>query len=506
MITSNATVTSAALEHLDRDWLRDYPAALLHGLASLVGQRGEALYVTGGAVRNWRAVRPSVDLDLTVTTDGLGWARDLAGRLGGALVPLDEGQGVARVVWQGIVIDFCRFRGPARSLAEDLGLRDFTINAMAVAFDPAGPGLLPPYAIIDPMGGGRDFADGLLRVTSPKVFFDDPLRLLRAFRFMAELGFALEGETEALLRSQADLITGPTGPAGARINGELARIMASGRASVTVRAMAEAGLLGHLFPELQAGAGVEQPPSHHLDVLAHNLQALTEMERLLAAPDAFFPGHGPSMTRYLAEQASGTLLKWAALFHDLGKPAVCAERSGRITFHQHERVGAAGFAVLARRFVWKKIEAERVGRLIALHMWPFHLNNVFQKDGVVTPRACLRLVKAVGDELPGLFMLAMADSLAGQGPGKPLAMEAALARLYDQVEETRRRFVEPVLTRPRLLDGHDLRQEFSLRPGPVFSVIFLGLQEAQVAGEVRSRQEAMAWVRDFLRGRQAQDF
>lgn len=490
-------------EQLERDWLRDYPAALLHALATLVRQRGEELYVTGGAVRNWRAGRSSLDLDLTVASDGLGWARDLAARLGGAFVPLDEGQGVARVVWQGIDIDFSRFRGPAQSLAEDLGLRDFTINAMAVAFDPAGPGLLPPYNIIDPMGGGQDFANELIRVTSSRVFSDDPLRLLRAFRFMAELGFALERETAVLVRGQAARITVP---AGERIRGEMSRIMASPRAATTVRAMAEAGLLGYLFPELQAGAGVGQPASHHLDVLAHNLQALVEMERLQGAPDDFFPGHGPPMVRYLAEHGAAPLLKWAALFHDLGKPAVQGERAGRITFHQHERVGAEGFAAIARRLVWKKSEAVRVGRLIALHMWPFHLNNVFQKDGVVTPRACLRLVKAIGAELPGLFMLAMADSLAGQGPGKPVAMEAALARLHDQVEETRRRFIEPVLTRPRLLDGNDLRQEFRLPPGPLFSAIFQGLEEAQVAGEVASRQEAVAWVHDFLHERPEREF
>ena len=490
-------------EQLDRDWLRDYPPALLHALAALVRQRGEELYVTGGAVRNWRAGQSSMDLDLTVASDGPGWARDLAVQLGGAFVPLDEVQGVARVVWQGIEIDFCRFRGPATSLAEDLGLRDFTINAMAVAFDPAGPGLMPPYAIIDPTGGGLDFTKGVIRVTSPTVFVDDPLRLLRAFRFMAELGFSLEGESAALVRHQADLITKP---AGERIGYELARIMASPRAAITVRAMADAGLLSYLFPELQAGSGVGQPASHHLDVLAHNLQALVEMERLQGAPADFFPEHGCGMIQYLADQAAGPLLKWAALFHDLGKPMVLAERDGRITFHQHDRVGAEGFGVIARRFAWRKTEADRVGRLIALHMWPFHLNNVFQKDGVVTPRACLRLVKAVGEELPGLFMLAMADSLAGQGPGKPLAMEGALARLYDQVEETRRQFIEPVLTRPRLLNGHDLRHEFRLQPGPVFSAIFDGLEEARVAGEVRDRDEAMGWVREFLCERQAQDF
>jgi len=129
-------------------------------------------------------------------------------------------------------------------------------------------------------------------------------------------------------------------------------------------------------------------------------------------------------------------------------------------------------------------------------MYPFHLNNVLQKSGI-TPRACLRLVKAAGDELPGLFLLAMADSLAAQGPLKPTGMEASLARLQQQVSAVYSESVRPVLQGPRLLGGEDLKG-LGLMPGPLFREILDGLEQARVEGEVDDREGALVWVRSFL--------
>ena len=487
---------------LKRDWLGDYPLRLRQALADLARSRREDLFIAGGAVREWLAGRLCHDLDLTVARDAMGWARALARDLGAAFVPLDEEQGVARVVWQGLEIDFCQFRGGAKNLEEDLGLRDFTINAMAVSFAPDSAGLLPPYEILDPTGGRGDFQDHIVRATSDEIFVDDPLRLLRAYRFVAALDFTLESQTLKIIQRDAALITNC---AGERIAYETARIMRSAQSHKVFVAMASSGLLQELFPELFAGLGVMQPASHHLDVFSHNLEALARMERLQTEPDRYFPGHGPQMAEYLAQSNKRMLLKWAALFHDLGKPQTLGEKQGRSTFYQHEQAGARQVVVIAARLGWSRANTDMVCSLIRLHMRPFHLNNVLRSDGQVTARACLRLVKAIGDDLPGLFLLAMADSLAGQGPEKPPDMEVALAGLYNDVEAIYREYIQPVLSAERLVDGHDLQKEFKLAPGPLFSRIFEGLQEAQVMGEVSSRQEALAWVGVFI-SEQERDF
>jgi poly(A) polymerase len=126
-------------------------------------------------------------------------------------------------------------------------------------------------------------------------------------------------------------------------------------------------------------------------------------------------------------------------------------------------------------------------------MWPFHLNNARRKTGL-TARACLRLFKAVGPDLPGLFLLTMADSLAGQGPKRPPDMEKELVDLYNEIDRICRIQIKPALNAPRLISGRDLI-DLGLRPGPVFKKILDTVEQAQVEGKVNNRRQAL----DFLK-------
>jgi poly(A) polymerase len=479
--------------YLDRDWLGDYPPIVRLALKKLTGRCRE-VYVAGGAVRDWLGGSPAADLDLAVAGDGLAAARFFAAAIGGAFVPLDERQGVARVVVAGLAIDIASFREGADNIIDDLSRRDFAINAMAVALDPATGALLAPFAVLDPLGGADDLARGLVRAPAAEVFDNDPLRLLRAYRFAACLAFTVELRTEGWIKDRRRLLSRP---APERISYELNEIMASGLAAGTFARMHEARLLAELFPELLSGLGLEQPASHHLDVFSHNMAALAAMENIIADPAAYFPTHAEHFRDYLAVAPHPMLLKWAALFHDLGKPETCLTREdGRATFYNHDRAGGRIFTGIARRLRWGGEHLRTVARLIELHMYPFHLSNASRQTGI-TPRACLRLVKAAGADLPGLFLLAMADSLASQGPLRPPAMEDNLAALYDRVDAVYREAIRPVLNGPPLLTGADLK-DMGLTPGPIFSRILDGLEQARVAGEIADRPAAAAWVRAFL--------
>ncbi|MDF1578617.1 MAG: HDIG domain-containing protein [Desulfurivibrionaceae bacterium] len=478
---------------LDRNWLEEYPQAIRSALKKLAGQCRE-VYVTGGAVRDWLSGKRAIDLDLTVTGDGLAAARFLAEETGGAFVPLDERERVGRVVAGGLTIDISSFREGTSEISADLSLRDFSINAMGVALDPASGTLLEPLSLIDPLGGAADLAKRLVRAPSADVFGNDPLRLLRAYRFAACLSFTIEPRTEGWITPRAELISRP---APERINHELTMIMAGDRSAATVLKMHESGILGVIFPELLPGKGLLQPASHHLDVLDHNLAALAAIEKIIGDPAAFFPEHPDHFRDYLAVPPHPALLKWAALFHDLGKPKTCEIREdGRTTFYNHDRAGAEIFTGIGRRLRWSRGHLRTVAGLIELHMYPFHLSNAIRESGI-TPRACLRLVKAVGEDLPGLFMLAMADSLASRGPLRPIAMEDDLAGLYGMIDKVYRESIRPVLSGPPLLDGHDLKR-MGLAPGPLFGRILAGLEQARVAGEIGGRGAAEDWVRDFL--------
>lgn len=479
------------------DWLQGYPPEIGTGLAA-VGRRCPVLFVAGGTVRDLLLGRRPRDLDLTVPGQAMTCARLLAGILKGAFVPLDETEDVGRVVWRDYTIDFAGFREGTTTIEADLGRRDFTINALAVPLEIGSRGVRPSARLLDPTGGLEDFAQGRLRAASDRIFAADPLRLLRAYRFAAILGFARDDHLEELIRRDRELI-GRT--AAERIASELELLMASERAHAQVAAMAASGLLWEVFPELHEGVGVAQPASHHLDVFHHNLAALGAMEEIQREPGRFFPQDDHDLRTYLGPEARKVRLKWAALFHDLGKPAASGLREGRITFYGHDRAGAERFADIAGRLRWSREQSREVTRLIELHMWPFHLLNASRKTGI-TPRACLRLVRAAGDELPGLFLLAMADSLAGAGTGKPPDMEPALAALYSQVNEIYRRSIKPVFEQPRLLTGRDLQDVFQLEPGPLIGRLLRELEQAQVAGEVSTRDEAVAWLAARLRHRE----
>jgi poly(A) polymerase len=481
---------------LDKNWLNEYPQTIRLALKKLAG-RCRDLYVAGGAVRDWLGGSMAVDLDLAVAGDGIAAARFFAAETGGAFVLLDEREGVARVVVDGLSVDIASFRGGTANIIDDLSRRDFSINAMAVAVDPAIGTLLEPFTLLDPLGGAADLEQGLVRAPSGDVFENDPLRLLRAYRFAACLSFTIEPQTEGWVKAKSSLLTRP---APERIRYELDLIMASGRAAKTFAQMNETRLLGAIFPEILAGVGLEQPASHHLDVFNHNMAALAAIESIIADPAAHFPEHAVHFQDYLAVANHPMLLKWAALFHDLGKPETRGTREdGRTTFYNHDRAGAAIFSSIAHRLRWSREHRRIVAGLIELHMYPFHLSNAIQNTGI-TPRACLRLVKAAGDDLPGLFLLAMADSLASQGPLRPPAMEENLADLYDRVDTVYRESIRPVLTGPPLLTGYDLKG-MGLAPGPIFGQIMDGLEQARVAGEIAGREAAIVWVRDFLAAR-----
>lgn len=485
---------------LVKNWLSDYPRNIRRALKKMAG-RGRELYVTGGAVRDWLAGNIAADLDLSVAGDGIAAARSFSVETGGAFVLLDEREGVARVVVDGLVVDISSFREGTRSIKEDLVRRDFSINAMAVAVDGETGTLLAPFTLLDPLGGAVDLERGLVRAPSGDVFENDPLRLLRAYRFAACLSFTIEPRTVGWIKAKRLLLARS---APERVRYELDRIVASGLAAKTFSQMNAAGILEIILPELIPGKGLEQPASHHLDVFSHNMAALAAVEEIVAAPGKYFAGHDRDFQDYLAIDGHPSLLKWGALFHDLGKPETVAVREdGRTTFYNHDRAGAEIFTRIARRLRWSREHRQTVAKLIELHMYPFHLSNASQTTGI-TPRACLRLVKAVGDDLPGLFLLAMADSLASQGPLRPPAMEAALVALYALVEKVLRESIRPVLSGPPLLNGHDLKR-MGLVPGPLFGQIMEGLEQAQVGGEITGKEEALLWVRSFLDRDQAGD-
>ncbi len=181
-----------------------------------------------------------------------------------------------------------------------------------------------PPELVDPLGGLPDLARGRLRMVAPKNFHDDPLRLLRAYRFAATHGFQITPETTAAIRRAAPEFSRV---AGERVHQELFLLLAAPSAAPVLGAMEAAGLLGQVFPELEDMKGVEQNGYHHLDVYGHSLATVAALEEVLADPEAYFGELAPEVVRYAHQPPKTVLLKLAALFHDAGKPQVQARRT-----------------------------------------------------------------------------------------------------------------------------------------------------------------------------------
>jgi poly(A) polymerase len=452
------------------------------------------VYLVGGAVRDLLLGRQPGDLDFTVPRHAEQWAEKLRVITGGTYVELGREEDAARVVLrQGLDVDFSSFRDGADSITEDLEKRDITVNALAVPVHDLLAGRCQEQdelPIIDPTNGLVDLEQQRIRVISGKSFADDPLRMLRIFRFAAVLDFTVMPGTLEQIRLQRESIERV---AKERVAYELDLIMGSPRAHQSLNAMRDCGLLWEILPELRAGQGMDQPASHHLDVFEHCLEALYQMEQVLADLAHYFPATFPVMAEYLATNKRQVQMKWAALFHDVGKPftyGINEKKGGRITFYNHDLRGADILREIADRLRWPKGDTSLIARLIAGHMRPFFLANN-QRQGKLTFKACLRLVRKIEDHLPGLFLLAMSDALAGKGEASPEDIEQEVAGLFAHLLEVEETHVTPVRTAPPLITGKDLIEKLGLTPGPLFRKILDQVEEAHMAHQVSTCEEAL---------------
>jgi poly(A) polymerase len=489
---------SIARDEAER-WLAHYPERLFAALHAVSTELRTPIFMTGGAVRDWLLGKVPMDLDFSIVRDAAAFTRALQRSLrGGTLVELGRPEDdTCRLVKGDLSIDVTGFRNGAGNIEADLEQRDFTINALGIAIEELLGGEGAVVGIIDPLDGLQDKASRLIRAC-PDAFVDDPLRMLRAFRFFAQLGYSIEPETRGEIVRCAAMIERS---AAERVSYECNCIMASDRAFETMDEMARAGLLEKIAPELWLGDGVEQPAFHHLDVLRHNLRTLDCIEQVIERPTHYFPGCAGPLEIYLENKDNRVLLKWAALFHDVGKPVVqdsASQKHDRITFHNHDGEGARLFQEFASRQKWSKRSRQRVAALITMHMHPFHLLSTRSRDGELSRKARLRICRRAGSELPGLFLLAMADCLAGQGVEKPVGLEEELAGLYCELASLYQEALEPLLAGPKLLTGADLIATLGLSPGPLFRLILEEVETARLEGDIGNREEALEWARHYL--------
>ncbi len=489
------------------------PEDLVAKVLPLVQAQGPEAWLVGGWVRDRLLGRETHDIDFVVPSGAIALARRVADLLGGAFVVLDDSRDTARVVVgpaeAPTYLDFAGLR--ASSIEADLWGRDFTVNAMAVE---ARSSLEAQPPVIDPTNGRRDLAERTLRAVSPDSFREDPLRLLRAVRLSAALGFEVESETALWIRSDAELLDAVSRE---RVRDELAQILSLPGAERSLRQLDELGLLEMVVPELGALRQVEVR-----DGGAAN--ALTEALRCVGATQAFIGWVGGApwglpeqvgrelqaelgpyrqrLSEYLAELLPGgrskaTMLMLAALLYHVGKGATEQGRAapgGR--FLGHDVLGASLAATIARRLCFSSAETVRVRLAVRSYLRPRQMAR--EAELVPDRRAIYRFFRDAEPSGVEAVVLSLAAELAAYDgapdPGHWQRLLAVAAALLDAAFARRREIIDPV----PLVGGHDLIEELGLAPGPQVGVLLDGIREGQAAGEVRTREEALALARRLL--------
>jgi tRNA nucleotidyltransferase/poly(A) polymerase len=519
--TPEAALRAAqASRHKERPEISFIPAdpalvfsPLVHRVAQVA--QDQNVYLVGGAVRDALRGGVSHDFDFSLPKDAIQLARRVAGALGADFYILDESFDAGRVIVQQPaggprdVLDFSAFRAP--DLEADLAGRDFTINAMAVN--------LRDWTVMDPCNGVSDLRTRWIRACSATAMEDDPIRVLRAVRLAAALDFRIESETRRAMKRAVSFLPAVSTE---RRRDELFKILDGARVDTALRALELLGVFPYLLPELSALKGGKQSAPHVYDVWEHTLSVIQSLERILGtlAPggeEGGATGILPSLLRLglgryeeqLAAHLSRplnpdrtlrALLLFAALYHDVAKPATrSTDENGRIHFLGHDQEGARLAADRGRAFNLSSDEIARVHTVIENHLRLSFLANRMATEG--TPpsgRAIHRFFRDAGEAGVDLVLLGLADEMGTRGT-------TLTAESWTVFVDVGRVLLENFWEKPAqavapraLVDGQVVMDEYGLVQGPQVGEVLEAIREAQAAGEVGSREEALAFGRRWL--------
>lgn len=443
---------------------------IFHTLQATTDLLGLESYVIGGYVRDLILQRPTKDIDVTVVGSGITLAKAVAKALGkGTSLAVYKTFGTAQVKHGDTEVEFVGARRESYNrdsrnpiveegtLEDDQRRRDFTVNALALSLNSDRFGEL-----VDPFNGLQDMADHILRTPlDPDITFsDDPLRMMRAIRFAAQLQFTIHPETlESITRNaeRIDIITRE------RISEELNKIMLSPRPSTGLLLLEQTGLLARIFPELDRLKGIEQRGNRaHKDIFLHTLKVV----------DA------------VAMRSDDLWLRWAALLHDIGKPysKQWDDQTGW-TFHNHNYIGQRMVPGIFKRLRLPLGDPMKfVRKMVDLHMRPIVLS-----EDIVTDSAIRRLLFDAGDDIDKLMLLCLCDiTSANREKVKRFSDNFTLVRtkLREVEERDRIRCFQPPV------DGMEIMRIFGIEPCHTIGELKTVIKDAILDGEIPNNHEA----------------
>jgi poly(A) polymerase len=443
-------------------------------IAGLAEEMGLEAFIVGGYVRDLILDRPSKDLDIVVSANGIGFATALSEKLEGTHVNLFKRFGTAQFMYGDLDIEVVgarkeSYRSNSRnpevsegSLEEDRARRDFTINALSISLNNSDFG-----SVIDPFNGLDHLEEGLLvtPLEPEKTYSDDPLRMMRAVRFAAQLGFRIEDKSYEALSTQKERIKIVSQE---RITEELNKIIASKKPSLGFKILFNTGILHIIFPKMIELYGVEKRNGvSHKDNFYHTLQVLDNT----------------------ADRSEDLWLRWSAILHDIAKPDT--KRFDKVhgwTFHGHEDRGAR---MVPKIFKQLKLPLDSkmkfVQKMVKLHLRPIALSGEHVSDSGVR-----RLIVDAGDDLNSLMTLCESD-ITSKNESKVHRYLQNFQRVRDKCEEVEEK--DKLRNWEPPIGGAEIMNIFDLEPGRIVGELKAQIRESILDGEVENNlEDSMAFL------------
>jgi poly(A) polymerase len=454
--------------------------------------KGYDVYATGGFARDLLLGRKHKDIDLIVSRDVLNYAKKVATAFKSKLITLDEHTRSYRIILKNYEvpnIDVSLFNG--KTIEEDLQNRDFSVNA--IAFNLKFFKDFKKHIIYTNKNTSTDLKTKTFNVLSSKTFKDDPLRMLRAFRFVAEFkGFKLSSKTLSQIKQNAKLIKSV---APERIKNEFFRVLAAKKSSELLRIMDSCGLLSAIFPEIVKMKKAKKKYYYHSGGLfQHSFETFQAAESILNSLKKYFPenfvelqDHFNSGESFSENVTRAALLKFVALFHDNAKPETAKFENGKMRFFEHEEIGANKLKEVMFSLKFGKKDIEAAIFLVRHHMRP----STLTRNNFITKKAALKFFRDIGDNIPGLIVLSMSDwhsykSLKIFSPKELKLQEKSARGLIKEYYELKN--VKPL---PKVIDGNIIMKKFQLKPGPWIGELLKIVNEAQFEGKVLDKKDSM---------------
>ncbi len=438
------------------------------------------VYVVGGALRDEALGIKVKDVDVVIHEDP-------SKVLDAGFFPLDQERGIYRCLWEGMTIDVARMQG--ESIEDDLKRRDYTINAVAYE--------LNLKKFIDPLGGLKDAELGILRAVSEDNIKDDPVRILRGIRLWLWLPLKMEEKTRHMLKSNANLLrlTAPE-----RIKEEIVKITAHPLSHKAVFEMERLGIIDEIFPELARSRGLFQGKFYGVDLKGHLLFTYRCCEHLINHIKYFFPEeelNAPLKQETEKGVEKRQILKLSALLHDVAKPHTFKIRNDQYTFWGHDKLGAEIAENALKRLKFSSKSAKLVRTLVENHM-RLHL---LARAGEISQKAKGRFFRHLKEDGVLTVYLSLSDSLSSSGHLGFFYLlryaEEMLAFYLDFIKEEK-------LQKP-LLSGYDVMDILNIKPGPMVGKVLSELLEAQTEGRVKTKEEAIKFVKEVFRDGKGRD-